>query len=165
MDEPHLNIDELYETKRKVDQNRLAIYSKLLNKIHTKIKMVSKQRNNPQFCSFVMPEVLLGYPNYNFTECLTYILDRLDQDGFNTRYIHPNLIFIAWSHWVPDYVREELQRKTKLEVDSFGNQIEKKDKTVVRFEKGESTTTPISKYKPSGLFVYDDDMIQSMKIK
>jgi hypothetical protein len=163
MDEPHLNIDELYETKRKMDLNRVSNYTKLLNKIHTKIKVASKQRNNNQFCSFVMPEVLLGYPNYNFTECLTFILDRLDQDGFITRYIHPNLIFICWSHWVPGYVREELQKKTNLQVDSFGNNIEKKDKTVVKFEKSESK--PISNYKPSGLFVYDDDMIQSMKIK
>jgi len=163
MDEPHLNIDELYETKRKSDLNRLQIYSKLLDKIHKKIKIASKQRNNNQFCSFVMPEVLLGYPNYNFTECLTYILDRLDKDGFSTRYIHPNLIFIAWSHWVPDYVREELKKKTNLEVDSFGNTQEKKDKTVVKFEKTESK--PISNYKPSGLFVYDDEMLQSMKLK
>jgi hypothetical protein len=105
----------------------------------------------------------LGYPNYNFAECLTYSLDRLDKDGFSTRYIHPNLIFIAWSHWVPEYVREELQKKTKLNVDSFGNTIEKKEKNVVKFEKSESK--PISNYKPSGLFVYDDEMIQSMKIK
>ena len=163
MDDPHLNIDELYETKRKSDLNRVSIYTKLLNKIHTKIKTASKQRNSNQFCSFVMPEVLLGYPNYNFAECLNFILDRLDQDGFITRYIHPNLIFICWSHWVPGYVREELHKKTKLQVDSFGNEIEKKEKNVVKFEKSESK--PISTYKPSGLFVYDDDLIQSMKIK
>jgi hypothetical protein len=163
MDEPHLNIDELYEPKRKSDINRMNIYSKLLNKIHTRIKTTSRQRNNNQFCTFVMPEVLLGYPNYNFTECLTYILDRLEQDGFSTRYIHPNLIFIAWSHWVPEYVREELKKKTKLDVDSFGNAVEKKDKSVVKFEKSESK--PISNYKPSGLFVYDDEMVQSMKLK
>jgi hypothetical protein len=161
MDDPHLDIDELYETKRKSDLNRVAIYSKLLQKIHTKIKVASKQRDNPQFCSYVMPEVLLGYPNYNFTECLTFILGRLDEDGFITRYIHPNLIFICWSHWVPSYVREELQKKANVQVDSFGNPIEKKDKTVVKFEKSESK--PISNYKPSGLFVYDDDLIQSMK--
>jgi len=163
MEEPHLNIDELYETKRKSDLNRMMIYSKLLDKIHKKIKTASRQRNNSQFCSFVMPEVLLGYPNYNFAECLTYVLDRLEQDGFNTRYIHPNLIFIAWSHWVPEYVREELKKKTKLNVDSFGVPIEKKNKNVVTFEKSESK--PISNYKPSGLFVYDDEMLQSMKIK
>jgi hypothetical protein len=163
MEEPHLNIDELYETKRKSDLHKLSIYSKLLNKIHNKIKIASKQRNNPQFCSFVMPEVLLGYPNYHFEECLMFILDRLEQDGFNTRYIHPNLIFIAWSHWVPEYVREELNKKAKVNIDSFGNNIEKKEKNVVKFEKSESK--PISNYKPSGLFVYDDEMLQGMKIK
>jgi hypothetical protein len=139
MEDPHLNIDELYETKRKSDLNRVNIYSKLLQKIHTKIKVASKQRDNPQFCSYVMPEVLLGYPNYNFSECLAFILDRLGQDGFITRYVHPNLIFICWSHWVPSYVREEIQKKANIEVDSYGKKIEKKDRTVVKFEKTEST--------------------------
>jgi hypothetical protein len=164
MDEPHLNIDELYETKRKSDLNRVAIYNKLLNKVHAKIKLASRQRDHTQFCSFVMPEVLLGYPNYNFAECLQFILDRLDHDGFSTRYVHPNLIFIGWSHWVPAYVREEIQKKTNKKVDSFGNSLEKKEKekNVVRFEKSE--TKPISNYKPSGMFVYDEEMLKSMKI-
>ena len=160
MEEPRLNIDELFETKKKSDLNRLSIYSKLLSRIHHKIKMTSKQSNNSQFCSFIMPEVLLGYPNYDFSECLTFIIDRLNNDGFITRYIHPNLIFICWSHWVPGYVRDELKKKTNTEVNSFGET--KPDKTVVRFEKTE--TKPVSNYKPSGMFVYDEDLIKSMKI-
>ena len=122
--------------------------------------MTSKQRDNSQFCSFIMPEVLLGYPNYDFSECLTFIIDRLNNDGFVTRYIHPNLIFICWSHWVPGYVRDEFKKKTNTEVNSFGES--KPDKTVVRFEKTE--TKPVSNYKPSGMFVYDEELIKSMKI-
>ena len=160
MEEPRLNIDELFETKKKSDLNRLSIYSKLLSRIHHKIKMTSKQRDNSQFCSFIMPEVLLGYPNYDFSECLTFIIDRLNNDGFVTRYIHPNLIFICWSHWVPEYVRDEFKKKTNTEVNSLGET--KPDKTVVRFEKTE--TKPVSNYKPSGMFVYDEDLIKSMKI-
>ena len=160
MEEPRLNIDELFETKKKSDLNRLSIYSKLLSRIHHKIKMTSKQRDNSQFCSFIMPEVLLGYPNYDFSECLTFIIDRLNNDGFVTRYIHPNLIFICWSHWVPEYVRDEFKKKTNTEVNSLGET--KPDKTVVRFEKTE--TKPVSNYKPSGMFVYDEEIINSMKI-
>jgi hypothetical protein len=160
MEEPRINIDELFETKKKSDLNRLSIYSKLLSRIHHKIKMTSKQRNSSQFCSFIMPEVLLGYPNYDFSECLTFIIDRLNNDGFVTRYIHPNLIFICWSHWVPGYVRDEFKKKTNTEVNSFGES--KPDKTVVRFEKTE--TKPVSNYKPSGMFVYDEELIKSMKI-
>jgi len=166
MEEPRLNIDELYETKRKSDLHRLAVYSKLLNKVHTKIKVASRQRDHTQFCSFVMPEVLLGYPNYNFAECLQFILDRLEHDGFTTRYIHPNLIFISWSHWVPSYVREEIQKKTQTQVDSFGAPIEKKDKSVVRFDKGyeKPESKPVSNYKPTGQFVYDEEMLKSLKL-
>ena len=162
MEEPHLNIDELYETKRKSDLHRVGVYSKLLNKVHAKIKLASRQRDHSQFCTFVMPEVLLGYPNYNFTECLQFILDWLEHDGFTTRYIHPNLIFIGWSHWIPSYVRDELQKKTKTQVDSFGTVVEKKDKTVVKFEKSDSK--PVSNYKPTGQFVYDEEMLQSLKL-
>jgi hypothetical protein len=161
MEEPRINIDELFESKKKSDLNRLSIYSKLLARIHHKIKLTSKQRDNSQFCSFIMPEVLLGYPNYDFTECLTFIIDRLNNDGFTTRYIHPNLIFICWNHWVPSYVREEFKKKTNTEVNSFGEEL-KPDKAVVRFEKSE--TKPVSNYKPSGMFVYDEDIIKSMKI-
>jgi hypothetical protein len=162
MEEPRLNIDELYETKRKSDLHRVSVYSKLLNKIHTKIKMTSRQRDHAQFCTFIMPEVLLGYPNYNFSECLQFILDRLEHDGFSTRYIHPNLIFIGWSHWVPSYVRDEIQKKTKKSVDSMGVEKKEKEKSVVRFEKTE--TKPVSNYKPSGQFVYDEEMLKSMKL-
>ena len=160
MEEPRINIDELFETKKRSDLNRLSIYSKLLSRIHHKIKMTSKQRDNTQFCSFIMPEVLLGYPNYDFSECLTFIIDRLNNDGFTTRYIHPNLIFICWSHWIPEYVRDEFKKKTNTEVNSYGES--KPDKTVVRFEKTE--TNPVSNYKPSGMFVYDEEIIKSMKI-
>ena len=75
---PQLNIDDLYETKKKNDLNKLDIYNKLLTKIHTKIKTASRQRNSDNFCSFVMPEMLIGYPNYNLSECLVFHLEHLD---------------------------------------------------------------------------------------
>ena len=87
---PHLNIDELYEKKKEVDVNRVNIYNKLLLKIHAKIKTSSRQQVQNEFCYYVMPEVLIGYPNYNFEECLMYVLSSLQDDGFLTKYVHPN---------------------------------------------------------------------------
>jgi len=161
MEEPRLNIEELYETKKKSDLSRLSIYSKLLERVHQTIRIASRQRDSLQFCSFVMPEVLLGQPNYDFSECLTFVLDRLSVDGFNTRYIHPNLIFISWGHWVPDYVREELREKKQIEVDKFG-QFEKpperseRSETTVEFHtepKSKKMQTRTQSYKPTGKFV------------
>ena len=133
MDIPRINIDDLYESKKKNNLTRLDIYNKLLIKIHAKIKMASRLRNNNNFCSYIMPEVLIGYPNYNFEECLVFIIDKLQNDGFLTRYIHPNLLLISWNHWVPMYVRDEIKKKTGKQVSCYGEVLEDKDKSIVKF--------------------------------
>jgi hypothetical protein len=155
-----LNIDELYETKQKNDLNKLNLYNKLIIKIHGKIKTASRQRNSDNFCSYVMPEVLVGYPNYNLSECLVYIVDSLENNGFLTRYIHPNLLFISWNHWIPKYVREEYKKKTGIAIDSMGEPIVK-DKSVVRFN--EPKQKNIYETNTNGKFVYDDILLQSIK--
>ena len=38
-----LNIDDLYEKKRQYDLNKLALFNKILNRIHVRIKTVSRQ--------------------------------------------------------------------------------------------------------------------------
>lgn len=133
MEFPRLNIEELYETKKKIDLNRVDIYNKLLAKIHSKIKIASRQREQNNFCSYLMPEILIGYPNYNFSECLNYIIDKLEYDKFLCKYIHPNLLLISWNHWVPSYVREQIKKKTGISVDCYGNEL--KDKTTISFNK------------------------------
>lgn len=128
---PSLNIDELYGLKQKKDLNRMKIYNKLINKIHNKIKYTSKLLKNEEFCSFLMPEVLLGYPNYNFKECLYFVLDNLKEDGFNVRYVHPNLLLIYWGHWIPSYVREQIKEKINIEVNEYGEK-ENKTKSILK---------------------------------
>jgi hypothetical protein len=132
MDIPRINIDELYETKKKNNLTRLDIYNKLLIKVHGRIKTASRIKNNDNFCTYIMPEVLIGYPNYNLEECLVYIIDKLQIDGFLTRYIHPNLLMISWNHWVPTYVRDEIKKKTGTQVNCYG---EIENKSIVKFEK------------------------------
>jgi hypothetical protein len=127
MDRPRLNIDDLYLTKQKMDINRLEIYNKLLLRIHKKIQTASKLREQSNFCSFVMPQVLIGYPNYNHKECLQYILNVLDEDGFKHKYIEPNLLLISWEHWIPSHVREQYKNKTGISIDKFGKKTKERN--------------------------------------
>lgn len=159
----HINIDDLYEHKKKNDLNRLDIYNKLLIKMHSKIKIASRLRNSDNFCSYIMPEVLIGYPNYNLSDCLVYIMDRLQKDGFLTRYIHPNLLFISWNHWVPGYVRDEYKKKTGIAIDSYGNPINK-NKNVVSFNDSKESKM-MNNIKMQNKFVYDDELFSSIKDK
>ena len=124
-----MNLDELYEKKQKHDLNTLNNYNKILNRIHTKIKNVSKQKITIQFCLYVSPEIIIGVPKYNHGACTAYIIDKLNSNGFMTRYTHPNLLFISWKHWVPSYVRNEIKKKTGLSIDGYGNKINQAEQT------------------------------------
>jgi hypothetical protein len=181
-----LNIDELYEKKRKYDLNKLALYNKLLNRIHVRIKTVSRQKVDECFCWFLVPEIIIGVPKYDQGACIAYLLDRLKDNGFNVRYIHPNTLFISWLHWVPSYVRTELKKKTGIVVDEFGRKVEENteqqegvveqinpndyvlNKNQDPSQKGKQVKkeyTPIKSYKPSGNLVYDDDLLNKIEGK
>jgi hypothetical protein len=188
-----LNIDELYEKKRQYDLSKLALYNKILNRIHVRIRTTSRQKIDEQFCWFVVPELIIGVPKYDHASCIAYLMDKLKENGFNIRYIHPNTLFISWLHWVPSYIRTELKKKTGIAIDEYGQKIYGADdtnefginKNKMRLEdknpndlmfnikntadnkttdntKLKKSYTPIASYKPSGNFVYNDELLNKI---
>lgn len=177
-----LNIDELYEKKRQHDLNQLSLFNKILNRIHVRIRLTSRQKLDEQFCWFVVPEVIMGVPKYDQGACIAYLIDRLQENGFNVRYIHPNTLFISWNHFVPSYVRTELKKKTGIVINEYGVKVEEggeqnkmitagatdvifKDQNNPIPEKPKKNYTPINSYKPSGNLVYGDDILSSLEEK
>jgi hypothetical protein len=122
-----LNIDELYERKRQYDLSQLALYNKLLNRIHVRIKTTARQKTDEQFCWYVVPEIMIGVPKYDQGACIAYLVDKLKDNGFAVRYIHPNTLMISWKHFIPSYVRNELKKKTGIIIDENGNQLGSED--------------------------------------
>jgi hypothetical protein len=122
-DEKHINIDDLYEKKRERDMAQLKLFSKMLNRVHSRIQTTSRQRNADKICWFVVPEVMLGVPAYDQGSCIAYIMDKLKQDGFRIQYFHPNTLMITWHHWVPNYVIDEIKTKTGRVYDNQGNDL------------------------------------------
>ena len=119
-----INLDELYDTKIEKDLQKLQVFNRILNRIHTKIKMTSRQKINSNFCWYVVPEVMLGIVNYDRVMCISYIIAKLEENDFQVRYTHPNLIFISWGHYIPTYVRTEFKKKTGISIDEHGNKKE-----------------------------------------
>lgn len=122
-----INLEELYDKKKTYDLSKLSIYNKILNRIHEKIKLTSRQKTDTQFCWFVIPEIMLGVASYDRASCISYILEELTANGFVVRYTHPNLIFISWMHYIPSYVRNEFKKKTGIVIDEHGNRVEEYD--------------------------------------
>jgi len=182
-----VNIDELYEKKRKQDLNKLDLFNKILNRIHVKIKTVSRQKVDEQACWFLVPETIIGVPRYDQAGCIAYLISKLQTNGFNVRYIHPNLLFISWNHWVPSYVRTEIKKKTGITLNEYGKKIEEDDNNEVKAiepsnpndymlnnnrgqnmeQKGgkgpKKEYTPINSYKPSGNLIYDDELLNKIE--
>ena len=119
-----INLDELYDTKKEKDLQKMQVFNRILNRIHTKIKMTSRQKINSNFCWYVVPEVMLGVVNYDRVMCISYIVAKLEENDFQVRYTHPNLIFISWGHYIPTYVRTEFKKKTGISIDEHGNKKE-----------------------------------------
>ena len=183
-----LNIDELYEKKRQYDLNQLNLFNKVLNRIHVKIKTISRQKIDEQFCWFLVPEVIIGVPKYDNAACIAYLMDKLQENKFNVKYIHPNTLFISWLHWVPSYVRSELKKKTGIIINEFGEKINESDdsnkdsksnyepsnpnnymfNTKDQSNQGKQPKknyTPITSYKPSGNLVYEEELLSKIEDK
>lgn len=176
-DNVKINLDELYEKKKQYDLNTLSVYNKILKRIHTKIKTVSRQKIDEQYCWYVVPEMIIGVPRYDHTSCIAYVIDKLRDNGFLVRYTHPNLLFISWKHWMPSYVRTELKKKTGIIIDGYGNEkttIQEKDPNLTLLVndntpktnlKKSSNFKDISAYKPSGNLIYNQDLLNSIQNK
>lgn len=182
-----LNIDSLYERKQQYDLSKLALYNKILNRIHVRIKTTSRQKLDEQFCWYVVPEMIIGVPKYDQGACIAYLMDKLKENGFQIRYVHPNTLFISWRHFVPSYVRTELKKKTGIVIDEYGNKIDSEENkkegisslNSVSLEERMFKTkdlqnknvtiqkkfTPIQSYKPAGNLVYDDELITFLEDK
>jgi hypothetical protein len=178
-----INLDELYDRKREVEKQKLRIYQRILNRVHTKIKMTARQKHEEQYAFFVVPEFLIGVPKYDVATCISYIIYKLEENGFITKYTHPNLLFISWKHYIPSYKRAQIKKETGINIDGFGNVVEKKNtkndplnvqniivnanksqkKNVGITNKKTKSYTDISLYKPSG--IYNQDVLNRLKDK
>jgi hypothetical protein len=180
-----LNLDELYNKKQQQDLNVLNNYNKILQRIHNKIKYVSKNVVNDNCCWYLMPEMVIGVPKYDYKDCTAYTIGKLRANGFIVRYTHPNLLFISWKHWVPTYVRNEIKKKTGNVVDEYGNIViddknsdtsapntENKDNILFSNNKqikniNASSTKEykdVKSYKPSGNLIYNNSLLEKLQI-
>jgi len=89
-----LDINELQAPLKEKERIKTDIYEKVLKRVHSRIKMVSRQPAT--FCMFIIPEFILGVPLYNFEECKNYIITSLRDNGLAVNYTEPNLLYISW---------------------------------------------------------------------
>ena len=177
-----LNLDDLYKQKKITQEHKIKIYQRVLARVHSKIKATSRMRNSDKFTFFLLPEFILGVPRYDMAECTSYVMEKLIDNGFMVKYTHPNLLFISWQHYIPNYQRAQIKKKTGVSVDAYGNVITKKNKKEdnnintlllkngskdnkkgILKKGGDKNYKEISSYKPTGNLIYNTKLIQSIE--
>ena len=136
-----LNIDALFEVADKKYLNRLKLFDDILVQIHNRIKYHSK--NKWFFCTYSLPEFLIGKPLYKIVELRKYIIDSLKRDKFDVMYVHPNFLFISWE-----------KKKNKRVY-----------KNIKRIEDNKNTFKKIDDYNPTGNLIYNDNILLNINKK
>lgn len=177
-----VNIDDLYDTKKRRDQKQLSIFNKILNRIHTRIRVTSRNKAGQQYIWFTVPEYIFGESLYEKGDCIAYLVVKLQENGFLVKYLHPNTLFVSWSNWVPHYVRSEFKKKTGKIMNEKGEISDPHQEDVVSEEdpnygifnqsnqsqsnkKEPKQYIGIDNYKPTGRFVYNPDILEKIEKK
>lgn len=177
-----VNIDELYEKNKMRNLKQLSIFNKILNRIHTRIKVTGRNKHSDKHIWFTVPEYLFGEPVYDKGDCIAYLVHKLQDNGFLVKYLHPNTLFVCWSNWVPQYIRAEFKKKTgkimnekgevtdprkdyedeSQENDNINNGIFNTNGNQPTNKKESKQYTPVDQYKPTGKFVYNPDVLEKI---
>jgi len=176
-----VDIDSLFEKKQQKDLKQLSIFNKILNRIHKRINYTGKTKPNDKHLFFTVPEYIFGEPLYNQGDCIGYLVVKLEDNGFDVKYMHPNNLFISWKNWIPHYVREQVKKKTGKSIDNKGNIIKQKhnddeededdiNSGILNNKKTELTKPgkeyrPINQYKPTGNLVYNNELFEKLEKK
>ena len=176
-----INIDELYEKKQQRELKQLSIFNKLLNRIHKRITFTAHNKANDKHIWFIVPEYIFGEPLYDQGDCIAHLVNKLEDNGFHVKYVHPNALFISWVNWIPSYVRNEFKKKTGMVINEKGEIVSKQDDSKEddmngglfndkqnvnqKDQKEQKQYTPIGQYKPTGNLVYGSDMFEKIEKK
>ncbi len=154
-----LNLDDLCERRRRRDILQVNAFNLLLKRVHARIKCASRQIRDNEHCWFDVPLTMMGCPQYDQATAIAYLVDQLRTNGFRVQLFEPFRLLIAWNHWVPTYVRDEVQRRTGIELDEYGRRIVEEEDPVeseVSTDPSAAAATPkreylsTKTYRPSG---------------
>ena len=177
-----ISIDDLYEKEQKRDLKQLEIFNKILNRVHKRITMTSRNKTVDKHIWYIIPEYIIGQPIYSQADCIAYVIAKLTKNGFFVKYLHPNTIFVTWENWVPSYVRSEFKKRTGKVIDENGRIVNNDNDDEIKEEdintkilndrngniiqqKEQKQYTPIGKYKPTGNLVYNQEFFEKIEKK
>lgn len=86
--------DDLINQQKEREKIKFITYDKIYSNIEKKI--VKASSTNFYYIWYEVPQYLIGYPQYNFNDCLEYLIHKLKKNGFTIESYEPNILLISW---------------------------------------------------------------------
>lgn len=80
-----------YEKRKKA---KTKIYKEIYKMVQQKIKIAKKTGSYE--CYYILPEYISGFPVYDQTECMVFLIQRLRLNNYKCRYVFPMTIYTLW---------------------------------------------------------------------
>jgi len=108
-----LSLYDLYEIKKKKDAKLNDAFNIILNSCHKKIKTIAEIGGQSLYYS--IPPIIIGYPLYNYSTCMNYIVSELKKSGLYVAILpepNNNNIYISWK--LEDVSEQSFKKKLLL---------------------------------------------------
>ena len=108
-----LSLYDLYEIKKKKDAKLNDAFNIILNSCHKKIKTISEKGGQSLY--YTIPPIIIGYPLYNYSTCMNYIISELKKSGLYVAILpepNNNNIYISWK--LEDVSEQSFKKKLLL---------------------------------------------------
>jgi hypothetical protein len=90
-----INVNDIENFHKEKIKKWIKVYEKVLGNCYRKIR--EHAMRDQKYCFFSVPEYIAGFPLFNITHCVCFIIKKLNQAGFQTKLISPNIIYIHWA--------------------------------------------------------------------
>jgi hypothetical protein len=89
-----LTVNDIETFHKEKIKKWIKVYEKVLGNCYRKIR--EHAMRDQKYCFFPVPEYIAGFPLFNITHCVCFIIKKLNQAGFQTKFIPSNIIYIHW---------------------------------------------------------------------
>lgn len=166
----YLSVQDVHHTLAKRKLRQYESFERVLELCFKKIRRFTDIEKT--FCLYEVPEFIVSYPLYDLNECILYIIDKLQLQGFKVQYIFPNVLKIDWGVG-PTTVLPSPQQMAEVDVKLLANKqiashlssvpktltyepaVQQPTSKIDRKQKQNQFIKSIADFKPSGKFVLD----------
>ena len=129
-----INVNQIQKNRQERDKLKFTTYKRILEKCYLKIKQCSDK--DLEYCIYNIPEFILGEPLFNTKYCAEFLIEHLQMNGFNAKFVAPRYVFIAWT-----FGREKKFEGFRQTNGSQEKPLPRVQKKMIDFVKPENSTS------------------------